>query len=187
MYGLINKAVRSLVVDNFGLDTWNRIRKKAGVEEEVFVAMERYPDETTYALVGAASEILEIPAETVLETFGVYWVKFADEHYGELMKSAGSTFPEFLANLDQMHARVQLSFPELVPPSFRSSVAQDQRIRLDYFSERDGLAPLAVGMLRGVAQRFSVELDVTHSRSDDGGHDVFHIAYKAAGTDGSSS
>lgn len=178
MYGLINKAVRGLVVDNFGTDTWNEIRKKAGVTEEAFLAMDRYPDEVTYALVGAASEVLDIPAETVLETFGEYWVKFADEHYGELMSGAGSTFPEFLANLDQMHARIQLSFPELIPPSFQSIPTEDETLRLHYFSEREGLAPLAVGMLRGVAARFHFELEIVQSRSEDDQHDVFDITYR---------
>ena len=76
MYGLVNKAVVDLVVSKFGQDTWDAIKKKAEVDIDVFVSMEGYPDDITYRLVGAASEILKIPPEAVLEAFGEYWVLY---------------------------------------------------------------------------------------------------------------
>ena len=56
MYGLVNKAIEDLVVSNFGEDKWEAIKAKAGVDVEVFVSNEAYPDDITYNLVGAASE-----------------------------------------------------------------------------------------------------------------------------------
>ena len=63
MYGLINKAVRDLVLTRFGEAKWDEICRKAEVTEADFVSMEKYPDETTYRLVGAASEVLNTPAD----------------------------------------------------------------------------------------------------------------------------
>jgi hypothetical protein len=37
------------------------------------------------------------------------------------MMASSGTFPEFLANLDGMHTRIQLAFPDLRPPSFAVS------------------------------------------------------------------
>ena len=58
MYGLVNKAVEELVVSNFGEDKWELIKSKAGVDVDVFISNESYPDSMTYDLVGAASEVL---------------------------------------------------------------------------------------------------------------------------------
>ncbi len=70
MYGLVNKAIHDMVVGNFGEAAWNRIRQRAGIEDEVFVAMEPYDDALTYRLVRAASEQLGAPADDRLEAFG---------------------------------------------------------------------------------------------------------------------
>ena len=76
MYGLVNKAVVDLVVNKFGEDTWVAIKKKAGVDHDLFVSMDAYPDDITYRLVGAASEVLGIPPAAVLEAFGEWWVLY---------------------------------------------------------------------------------------------------------------
>ena len=43
---------------------------KAGVDVEVFMSNEGYPDEITYSLVAAASEVLRTPAEQILAWLG---------------------------------------------------------------------------------------------------------------------
>ena len=134
MYGLINKAVEGLVRSKFGDETWRRIRSRAGLPDEPFLSMEQYDDKTTYELVAAASVELGAPAEAILEEFGLYWVRStADAGYGELMRSAGRTLPEFLRNLDQLHTRVKLSFPQLRPPSFAVSDETPTSLTLHYY------------------------------------------------------
>ena len=179
MYGLINKAVEGLVRSKFGDATWDRIRTRAGLPDEPFISMEQYADKTTYDLVGAASAELGAPAEAILEEFGLYWVKYtAEAGYGELMKSAGKTFPEFLRNLDQLHTRVKLAFPHLAPPSFAVSDETAGSLTLSYYSGRPGLAPLVVGLLRGLADRFSVDVQIRSARVEgDRPHDRFQVTW----------
>ena len=55
MYGMVNKAIEDLVRSNFGEDSWNRIKERAGVDEVAFISNEPYPDDVTFRLVGAAS------------------------------------------------------------------------------------------------------------------------------------
>ena len=66
MYGMVNKAVQDLVVSNFGDEKWQAIKAKAGVEDDVFLSNEGYPDKVTYDLVGAASGVLGMPARDIL-------------------------------------------------------------------------------------------------------------------------
>lgn len=186
MYGLVNRAVEELVCTQFGEATWEAIRAEARVDTEVFVSMEPYPDDVTYQLVNAASKILGIPAEQVLITFGEYWTLYtAREGYGELLKMSGNTLPEFLRNLDNMHARVGLLYPELQPPSFECTEVSEQGMLLHYRSHREGMAPLVVGLLQGLSKMFAVNLAIEHvqKRPAESDHDVFRLTYleKVAG------
>ena len=174
MYGLVNKAVVDLVVNKFGHDTWTAIKNKAGVDIDVFISMDGYPDDLTYRLVGAASEVLKIPPEAVLEAFGEYWVLYtAQEGYGPLLDAAGNTLREFLENLDALHARVALTMPELKPPRFRLVPIDDSKMLLEYHSLREGLAPMVVGLLKGLSVRFNTPIEISHARCE--GHDEFTI------------
>lgn len=180
MYGLVNRAVEELVCTQFGEATWEAIRAEAGIDIEVFVSMEQYADDVTYKLVNAASKILGVSAETVLITFGEYWTLYtAREGYGELLKMSGNTLPDFLRNLDNMHARVGLLYPELQPPSFECTEVNDRGMVLHYRSHRQRMAPLVVGLLQGLSKMFAVNLAIDHvqKRSVDCDHDVFQLTY----------
>ena len=61
MYGLVNQALEDFVRQGFGNPAWDRVRQGAGIPEDMFIAMDGYPDETTYKLVGAATEVPRDP------------------------------------------------------------------------------------------------------------------------------
>ena len=61
MYGIVNKAIQGLVTEQFGEQVWNKVKESSGVNIDTFLSSESYPDETTYKLAGAASEVLNIP------------------------------------------------------------------------------------------------------------------------------
>ncbi|MGE5540599.1 MAG: heme NO-binding domain-containing protein [Gemmatimonas sp.] len=183
MYGMINQAVRKLVVDNHGETTWQRICTEAGIGDADFNTLEKYPDDITYRLVGAASKVLGAPAEAILETFGEYWTEYAKQtSFSRLMQFGGRTFEEFVANLDQMHAKIKFSLPELEPPMFRISDSTPGEFRLHYHSKRAGLAPLVKGMMRGLGKTFGVlvEMTLARSRADGHDHDEFLVRYAPA-------
>jgi hypothetical protein len=185
VYGMINQAVRKLVVDNHGETTWNAICAEAQIGESDFSSLQTYPDEVTYKLVGAASKVLGVPAEAVLETFGEYWTDYAQQtSFAKLLRFAGRSMEEFVRSLDQMHAKIKFSLPDLQPPSFRVSEMDASGFRLHYFSQRPGLAPLVRGMLKGVARIYGLTIDMqlVRSRADGHDHDEFVIRYVTAAT-----
>ena len=181
MYGLVNKAIADMVRSQFGEETWQEIRQKAAVEDNTFLSMEGYPDDVTHRLVKAGSQVLGLSSAQIMQAFGEFWVQFtADEGYGELMDMCGDDLPEFLQNLDNLHARVGVSFPQLRPPSFESCEGNENELTLEYRSERDGLAPMVLGLVKGLGDRFDTEVDVFQTKSRDEGadHDEFLIRYK---------
>ena len=183
MYGLVNKSIEDLVRGRFGEGVWGEIRKRAGVEVEYFVSNQSYPDELTYRLVGAASAVLGMPAEKVLETFGEHWVlATAKDSYGPLLKAGGATFPAFLANLPNFHTRISLMFPNLKPPRFVVSDRTPTSLRLHYHTHREGLAHFVLGLLSGLAKFYETEVSVSHAvrRGPDSDHDVFEVRWTEA-------
>jgi hypothetical protein len=181
MYGLVNKAVQDLVCSKFGEQTWEQIKERAGVEDEIFISMDAYPDDLTYRLVTATSETVGLSPADVLKAFGEYWVLFtAQEGYGNLLKMSGSTFKEFVLNLDNMHAHVGMTFSALRPPSFRCTDVTDSSLCLHYHSSRQGLAPMVEGLLQGLGTMFNTEVHVQQSadRSAGADHDEFVVSFK---------
>jgi hypothetical protein len=181
MYGMVNKSVQSMVCRTHGEPTWTLIRELAGVDTEEFLSNEAYPDDVTYRLVAAASQILRTPAAEVLELFGEHWVLHtAVEGYGPLLRAAGSTLPAFLLNLPNFHSRVAMIFTELQPPRFECTDITECSLKLHYFSHRQGLAPFVVGVVRGLGKMFETPATVDLVATRDGGadHDVFVVAWE---------
>ena len=179
MYGLVNQGVKDLVLNKFGEETWQSICDEAGLKSDRFLRMKSYPDDVTYSLVGAASKVLELSPEDILIAFGRHWVLFtAQGGYGDLFDMAGDNLFDFLHQLDELHTRVKLNFPELRTPSFRCTDVKASSLRLEYHSHRDGLSALVVGLLHGLSDRFQTPLDVTHEvkREDTGTHDIFFVS-----------
>lgn len=178
MYGMVNKALEDMVTGRRDEDCWEHIKRLAGVDVDVFISNEGYPDEMTYNLVGAISEELKMSVPRVLEEFGKHWVlKTAAEGYGELMDTGGKTLKEFLLRLPAFHTNVALIFPQLNPPRFRCSHVGDFSLKLHYYSDREGLAPFVIGLLKGLSERFSTLTRIEHvtARGREADHDVFLI------------
>ena len=182
VYGLVNKGIKDLIEQRHGTDMWQRVAGAAGCEDITFLSMEVYDDALTGRLVAAASEELGVAPTDLLEVFGEYWIKYtAAEGYGELMDLFGKSLREFLDNLDNMHARLGLSMQELLPPRFSFDELEEGKYLLHYESSRSGLAPMVVGLLRGLAQRFDTDVEVTHQRpGEQVDHDVFVIEERMA-------
>jgi Haem-NO-binding len=187
MYGLVNKAIQDMICQNYGEESWETIKQKAGLEDiDFFISMDAYSDDITYRLVEAACEVFGMPAEDILKAFGEYWVTYtAEEGYGELLDSAGDSLPQFIDNLDNLHARVGLSFSQLRPPSFDCEHTSDKSMELHYQSTRKGLTPMVIGLLHGLGKRFNTKVNITQTASREKGaaYDSFSIQYDNSQSD----
>jgi hypothetical protein len=178
MYGLVNRAIEDLVTQGYGSDVWERIKREADVDIDVFVRMEAYPDDISYRLIAAASKVLDQSADQILGDFGRFWPRYTGrEGYGEILDAAGSSLWEFLFNLDELHSRVGLIYPNLQPPSFSCTDVTDQSLELHYYSERAGLAPMVVGLLEGLSLIFDTPVLISRTQCKEEGadHDAFRI------------
>lgn len=183
MYGLVNRAVEDLVKQMKGDDGWRRVCAHAQVGADGFVAVQSYPDEVTQRLVGSVSREMALPPEQVLEAFGEHWILYtAEQGYGDMLRHAGSDVREVLINLDDMHSRIETAFPEMSPPHFAVEDRADGEFDLVYESTRDGLAPMVLGLVRGLALRFGqrIEIEHTEGRAPGRPRDRFRVRVLAA-------
>lgn len=178
MYGMVNKAIQGMILRDHGEAAWKAVAERAELEVDVFVSNRSYDDQVTYALVGAASSVLGLPARDVLVAFGRFWVlTTARDGYGPLLAASGDTLRAFLGNLPAFHTRVSLALPALRPPTFTVIDASEDHVRLRYESERAGLAPFVEGLLGGLAEHYGTPVRVVHE-PDVSGHDVFLVAWE---------
>lgn len=180
MYGIVNKAIKGLVIDNYGIETWNKIKTKSGLESDEFLNNEPYPDKTTFDLAISASEILKIDLNNVLISFGEYWIlKTGQESYGSLMKAGGDNLKEFIINLPNFHSRVMLIYPNLTPPEFKITIIQEKSLDVHYISTRNGLQYFMYGLLQGLGKLFKTEISIKiiASKSDGAKNDIFNISW----------
>ncbi|WP_157268632.1 heme NO-binding domain-containing protein [Azohydromonas aeria] len=178
MYGLVNRAIEQLVVSTGGEAAWQRVCQRAGIGAEGFVAMCPYDDGVTYRLVGAVSQELGQSAEQVLEAFGNYWVLYtAEEGYGELMHACGDDLRQFLDNLNELHGRIETIFPGLRPPHFEVHDVAPGEYRVHYVSGREGLAPMVVGLLKGLARRFGQSVAIEQLPTGQGLAGCFQVRH----------
>lgn len=180
MYGLVNKAVEELVTTNFGEEKWDLIKAKAGIDVEVFISNESYPDEMTYKLVGAATEVLGLPADQILIAFGEHWVlNTASKSYGPMMKSGGKSLREFLVNLPNFHTRVAMIYPNLQPPRFECSEVTDNSLKLHYYTHRPGLTSFVIGLVQGLGKLYATPAacEILERKDAGASHDICLVTW----------
>lgn len=178
MYGLVNKAVEKFVLENYDEKTWLQIKQEANVEDEAFISMQAYSDDVTYNLVGAASKILSIEANDILELFGKYWIKFSMlEGYSHLIQLAGNSFPQFVKNLDNMHSHIAQAYTKLQPPSFQCHEIDEETIEVIYISHRPGLMMFVKGLFLGLGEHFKLEIKIEYIGAIEEGQHKFIVNY----------
>lgn len=178
MYGLVNKAMEDMVTQLKGAAAWEALKRDANVDVETFVGMDQYDDAVTYRLVSAASRMLSLPADDILEAFGEYWTLYtAQKGYGHLMSAAGDNVFDVLDSLDDMHTRLEMLYPNMRIPHFGLQRESECRALLRYESEREGLAPMVIGLVKGLGKRFHTPVTVERiDRRDEGAlTDTFRI------------
>lgn len=181
MYGLINMAIKQLVLDNYGESGWSQVLEKSTIKQTQFELLTTYDDSITYKLVEGACAVTGKPAGEILELFGRYWVSYAaNAGYEPLFKLFGPTFKECLLNLNRMHDHMGAMMPGLVPPEFNiEKEISATEYHLIYISQRVGLAPMVGGLMQGLADRYGVQgLFVEHlGKTADQKGDRFRIKW----------
>jgi hypothetical protein len=161
MYGMVNNAIRSFIIENHGIETWEAICINAGIDPGEFVTVFPYEDRLSLELIRHAGAATGESTDALLRRIGRYWVHFAARSsFGPLIAFGGAHFEEFMGNLDAMHSKIKSSLPKLSPPSFCVERQSDGTLRVLYRSCRDGLFPFVEGLFEGLSDHFRQSVDI---------------------------
>jgi hypothetical protein len=180
MYGLINMAIKQLVIDNIGEAGWREVQDKSQVKQNYFELLTVYDDDITYKLVGGASEVTGKKPEEILHLFGSYWIEYAvNAGYEPLLNLFGPTFKECLFNLNKMHNHMGAMMPGLIPPEFEvEKEISPTEFDILYRSKRAGLTPMVSGLLDALGKRYQLKVEVSYlGRTEDNLSDRFRIKW----------
>ena len=65
---------------------------------------------------------------------------------------------EFLDNVNSLHDRITSTFIDYTPPHFITTT-DNNKMELVYESKREGLTPFLIGIIKGLADRFEVQVE----------------------------
>uniref|UniRef100_A0A2K6A0U9 Guanylate cyclase soluble subunit beta-1 n=1 Tax=Mandrillus leucophaeus TaxID=9568 RepID=A0A2K6A0U9_MANLE len=175
-------------------------------EEGQFLVRIIYDDSKTYDLVAAASKVLNLNAGEILQMFGKMFFVFCQESgYDTILRVLGSNVREFLQvsnlrsyslhhcflgiylccnirNLDALHDHLATIYPGMRAPSFRCTDAEKGKgLILHYYSEREGLQDIVIGIIKTVAQQIhgtEIDMKVIQQRNEECDHTQFLIEEK---------
>ncbi|CAH1244445.1 GUCY1B3 [Branchiostoma lanceolatum] len=192
VYGFINLCLKSLVVEKFGEEAWENIRREAEVEDN-FMTYTYYDDVDTMTLIDVACRSLAVDKSTVLMLFGEFFFEFCVRSgYDHMLRTLGENLVEFIENLDSLHSYLTLAYDKMNAPSFRLEKV-DSNMFLHYYSDRKGLAPMVIGIVKAVARAFfqsEVTMDILsedreEERTRKKEHVVFSVTQRRLGGTGS--
>lgn len=160
MKGIINKGIQEMIEAVYGPDNWEKVKSRAGCEEPFFAISQDYPDEMTIELIKAASEVSELPMESVMMEFGKFLIQNTfKENYPIYFRLAGSSSRELLLNANRIHKHVRRESATSIENSLEYDELPDGRLLIKYRSNRK-LCPILRGVIQGIGTLFDERLSV---------------------------
>lgn len=152
MKGVIFNLAEEVVVGAYGEDTWDALLDAAGLDGS-YTSLGSYPDEHLFAIVGAASSLLGVPAHSVVRTIGEGAMPLLADRYPVFFTPHTST-RSFLLTLNEIiHSEVRKLYPGADVPEFQFDDSDPERLLITYQSARK-LCALAEGFIVGAARHY---------------------------------
>jgi hypothetical protein len=169
MLGVVFTELLHMVEARHAQATPERIIERAGLSHGgAYTAVGSYPSEELERLLAALAEETGSTRTQLLESFGEYLFGRLAAAHPQLLAERPSLF-DLLGHLDQtIHPQVQRLYPQAELPRFGVLQRDARRMLLRYDSPRR-MASLAVGLIRGAAAMYGVDVSVqleTVSTSD---------------------
>lgn len=163
MHGLINRSLQSFLSDTYGAQTWQSIRKAAGLQTDGFEALLIYDDALTDAVIDSAARILTKPREMVLEDLGTYLVSHHNlEALRRLLRFGGVSFVDFLHSMEDLPEHGRLGVPDLDLPDFILIEEAAGEFTLQVSPLVAGVGHVVVGLLRAMADDYGALVLLEH-------------------------
>jgi hypothetical protein len=161
--GIVFTLLEETIVDEHGMDAWDRILEEAGLDG-VYTTLGNYPYEQLVTLLQAAEPVVGYSGRRAQQWFGRRALHRLADRYPELFEPHTSTREFALTLNDVIHPEVRKLYPGAEVPTFAlDEDPEDGNLSLRYESER-GLCSFAEGLLLGTGDRYGEEIGVQQPR-----------------------
>ena len=158
MKGVIFNLLEEIVVRDHGEDTWELLLDDAGLDG-VYTSLGSYDDGELLALVEAASNRLDLPADDVVRWYGHNALALLAKRYPELF-APHQDGRSFVLTLNEIiHPEVRKLYPGAITPEFGFDASDPMELVMTYRSPRK-LCTLAEGLLEGTAEHYHQRVDI---------------------------
>jgi hypothetical protein len=168
MKGTITRCLAGLVRSKAGDQAWRDIVRAADAGDAEYLlelAGSDVDDALVVRLLHAAKTRLGLEEQATYDAFGEYWCcSYAPTVYAAVYGRFTSA-RDMILGLDRVHVDVTASMARARPPRFEYAWRDDKTLIVFYKSHRR-LAPLYVGLVRGVGKYFKEDLRVTLEASN---------------------
>lgn len=162
MHGTVFQELQRFVKNEFGFSTWREIKEEAGVDRSLYTATNEYPDDEAQAIVAAASELTDTPAQDLLAQFGEFIGPNLIEMYSSRVDDEWDALDLIENTEETIHQIVRLSEAGAAPPELEAERVDDGTVQVVYSSDRQ-MCGLARGIAQGVGNYYDQNLSIAET------------------------
>ena len=163
MHGVVFHELKDFVDEEYGSDGWDAIMQEADLESSMFMPFNTYPDEELFEVVRAAVEVTNSTKSELLTEFGEFAAPNLVERYNTYLDRDWSGLDVLEHTEDAMHKAVRAKEDEAEPPELECRRESDDEVVIEYSSDRQ-LCQLGEGLIRGVADTYGEDYDITQTK-----------------------
>lgn len=177
MHGIIFKSLKDFVVSNHDHETWDAVRREAGLEQRVYLPIQTYEEGELVSLVRAAADLTDEPIPDLLEAYGEFAAGLFLDTYDNVVREDWDAL-DLVANTEEgIHEVLRAHNPNLDPPELVCRREDDAQVTILYRSDRR-LCFVAKGIVRGVADHYGERVSVTERACMHDGSDHCRIVVR---------
>lgn len=162
MHGIIFAELQRFAEKNLGSGSWGAVLRSAGLDGHVYMSVRDYPDSELFAIISAASEAANKPANEIVEAFGVFIAPDLLRMYGVLIKPEWRTLDVLERTETVIHAVVRTNQTGARPPELKCRRVRTNEVEIGYNSPRK-LCYLAKGIIGGIAEHYHEKITMNES------------------------
>ncbi|WP_421795756.1 heme NO-binding domain-containing protein [Haliscomenobacter sp.] len=161
MKGIVFVHLLEMVEKEFGELLLESVIDHANTSTQgVFTSAGTYPSEDMQKLVGALSELTQLPPSALYQHYGRYLFSKLFESYPLFSSEVLNNAFSFLASIDDViHAEVHKLYPDAELPRFITHHHDEVKMILEYSSSRR-MSDLALGLIQGCLDHFNEDVAI---------------------------
>ncbi|MBT8264660.1 MAG: heme NO-binding domain-containing protein [Muriicola sp.] len=172
MKGIVFTEFLEMVESTFGLEVTDTIIENSElVSEGIYTSVGTYDFNEMVALLTSLSKEVQLPANDLLHTFGLYLFDSLGKAHPEVIQSYTSPLALLFSIEDHIHVHVKKLYPDAELPSFTIVEKTDTSLSMIYKSSR-GLYSLAHGLMEKTFSHFNESAQISFELLKEDGTEV---------------